>query len=403
MIPSTSASGAVAKEESLPRRDWILLPLISFLTIVLLMGFTEWIARRMFESSKTSYMSCMVINDHMTGTRGIPNSVCWEKAPESSLIEYRFNSCGHRAGVECGPKPAGTYRIVLMGSSIALGQHVQREKTFAARLPDELTERTGHTVELYNEGMGFGFTHTAALHFKEVLAAQPDLVLWVLTPMDISRGAEVVPRGNPDPGAGFGFPKKWWRRLQASLDSNSIEGAAAEMFNYSRTAYMLQHFLYQSQSATISAYLNAPDAEAGYLRVELSAAWRSSLRQFDEDAEDIERQAKSAGVPFAAAMIPGRAQAAMIGKGGWAAGFDPYKLNDELRSVIVSHGGIYIDILPDFRTLPNSERLYFAMDGHPNVKGSAVIASVLARELTSGAIPALRTDAPTWDVMKRGN
>ncbi len=290
-----------------------------------------------------------------------------------------------------------------MGSSVALGQHVQREKTFAALLPGELTERTGHTVELYNEGMGFGFTHRAALHLKEVLAAQPDLVLWVLTPLDISEGAEVVPRGNPDPGVGFGFPKKMWRRLHASFASHSIEGAAAEIFNYSRTAYMLQHFLYQSQSATISAYLKAPDAEAGYLRVELSAAWRSSLRQFDEDAENIERQAKSAGVPFAAAMIPGRAQAAMISKGEWVAGFDPYKLNDELRSVILSHGGIYIDILPDFRTLPNPERLYLAMDGHPNVKGSAVIASVLARELTSGAIPALRNAAPTQDAMKRGN
>jgi hypothetical protein len=393
MIVAASAPGT-AKKVSLPQRDWVLLPLISVLTIVFLMGFTELTARRMFASSKTSYMSCMVLDDPKSGTRGIPNSVCWEKAPESDLIEYRFNSCGHRAGAECGPKPAGTYRIVLMGSSVALGQHVRREKTFAALLPGELTKRTGQTVELYNEGMGFGFTHRAALHFDEVLAAHPDLVLWVLTPPDILRGTEIAARGNPDPGAGLSFPKKIWRRLQASLESKSIGEALAEVFSYSKTAYMLQHFLYQSQSTTISAFLQAPDAEAGYVKVEQSAAWRSALEQFDEDAGNIERQARSARVPFAAAMIPERAQAAMISKNEWPAGFDPYKLNDDLRSVIVSDGGIYIDILADFRTLPNPEGLYFAMDGHPNAKGSAAIASMLTTGLTEGAIPGLRTAIP---------
>jgi hypothetical protein len=391
----------VAEKQSLLRRDWVLLPFISVVSMVLLMASLEWVARRMFASSKTSYVSCMTL-DSATGTRGIPNSVCWEKPPEGSLIEYRFNSCGHRAGVECGPKPRGTYRIVLIGSSVALGQHVDQDKSFAALLPGQLTELTGRSVGLYNEGMGFGFSHRAALHFNEVLAAQPDLVLWVLTPLDISEGADIVPRGNPDPGVGFGFSTKWSRRLQASLASHSIEAAAATMFSYSKTSYMLQHFLYQSQSATISAYLAAPDDEAGYLKAELSAPWRNSLRQFGEDADNIERQANSAGVPFAATLVPGRAQAAMISKGEWPAGFNPYKLNDELRSVIVSHRGIYIDIVPDFRSVPNPERLYFAMDGHPNAGGSAVIASALAKELTSGAIPALRT-AQMQVAVKRGD
>jgi hypothetical protein len=403
MSPPASFSGA-AKEEPLPRRDWILLPLISCLTVVLLMGLTEWIARRMFASSKTNYMSCMVLDDPTTGSRGIPNSVCWEKAPESELVEYRFNSCGHRADFQCRPKPAGTYRVVLMGSSVALGQNVQFQSTFASLLPIELKKRTGRAVEVYNEGMGFGFTHRAALHFKEVLDAEPDLVLWVLTPPDISRGDEVAPRdSNPDPGAGYGFPKKMWRRLRASLASGSVEDAAAEIFNYSKTAYMLQHLLYESQSMTISAYLSAPDAEAGYLRSQLSARWLSSLRQFDEDAENIEGQARSAGVPLAAVMIPGRAQAAMISKGESVEGADPYKLNDELRAAIVGHGGNYIDILPDFRDLPNPERLYFTIDGHPNVEGNAVIASLLARELTSGAIPVLRTADSMRETLKRRN
>jgi hypothetical protein len=45
-----SQANAIApvSEEKLPRRDWILLPLIPLLTICLIFVFTEWIARRMF-------------------------------------------------------------------------------------------------------------------------------------------------------------------------------------------------------------------------------------------------------------------------------------------------------------------------------------------------------------------
>ena len=56
-------------------------------------------------------------------------------------------------------------------------------------------------------------------------------------------------------------------------------------------------------------------------------------------------------MPLVAALLPQRAQAAMISRSRWPAGFDPYKLDNELRSMVVSHGGTYVDILPDFRNI----------------------------------------------------
>jgi hypothetical protein len=153
---------------------------------------------------------------------------------------------------------------------------------------------------------------------------------------------------------------------------------------------MIQHFLYESQSETLESTFRAPDDEAGYLRAEPSTAWEGFLTRFESDAEDIEKQATSAGIPIAATLVPGRAQAAMISVGDWPTAFKPYKLNDELRSIIVSSGGTYVDILPDFRKVPNPERLYYPVDGHPNIQGNAAISSMLARELSSGAIPGLR-------------
>jgi hypothetical protein len=78
----------------------------------------------------------------------------------------------------------------------------------------------------------------------------------------------------------------------------------------------------------------------------------------------------------------------MISMGEWPAGYDPYKLDEELRSIITSHGGIYIDILPDLRNIPNPEQHYFPVDNHPDADGDAMISGMLAKELTGGAIPA---------------
>ena len=208
---------------------------------------------------------------------------------------------------------------------------------------------------------------------------------------DLSRGAEVVLQGNPDSGANLNFARRNWRRLRSAFVSRSFEPEAVRLFSYTKTAYMLQHFLYESQNETLESIVRAPDSEAGYLRAEPSATWQGFLRQFESDAEDVGKQAKSAGIHFAATLVPGRAQAAMISVGKWPAAYDPYKLNDELRSIVVSNGGSFIDILPDFRSLANPERLYFPVDGHPNVEGNAEICSMLAKEITGGAIPALRT------------
>jgi len=104
----------------------------------------------------------------------------------------------------------------------------------------------------------------------------------------------------------------------------------------------------------------------------------------------IENQAKAAGVPLVTVLVPDRAQAAMISMGEWPEGFDPYKLNNQVRSIVVSHGGIYVDIFAGFRTVPNPEQGYFLIDGHPNAQGHLLVSELLAQQLMSGVIPPLK-------------
>ena len=383
------------RERKLPLRDWLLLPILSLLTICFLAAVTESIARRMFSESKTDEEQSWVLNDPTTGVRGIPNSVCQVKIPESQLTEYKYNSCGHRAGMECGPRQPGAYRIVMTGSSFAMGLAVPREQTFAALLPQELSQRTGHKVELYNVGMGYRFAHSVALRFDDALAAKPDVILWAASPMDIEQSSFVVPASQASAGRGL------WIRVHEALGRESAwnkarslwEIASAGLFSHleaSRTVLMLQHFLYSSQSLYVSSYLRGGDEHSGFLKAEPSADWKNRLRQTDMDVANMQARASAAGIPFVTVLLPNRSQAAMISMGEWPAGYDPYKLEGELRSIVTSHGGIYIDILPDFRNIPNPERYYFPVDGHPDANGHAIIAGMLAKELARGAVPGLR-------------
>lgn len=372
MIPIRTSDLPKQRESKLPTKDWIILPVLSLATMIIIGLTTEAIAHRIFPKTTTEITDCLVY-DPSTGVRGKPNSICWEKLPESPLTEYKFNSCGHRAGYECGPKPAGAYRIVLTGSSIAMGARVQQDKTFASLLPPVLTHLAGHPVQIYNEGMSYGTPHDVLLRFPEIQAAKPDMILWVLTSRDVELSSELLPaKEEPKP--------------------KSLLRTIVDRAKDSRTAVLLLYYIYKSPTSYAKLHLLGAGAP-GYLRASFSPDWQNHLSEFDSYAAQIQEKANAAHIPFAAVFVPSRAHAAMLSMTDEPAGFDPYKLDREVRAIIEKHGGTYIDILPGFKSIPNSEQHYFPMDGHPDALGQAMISGLLARQLTGGAIPQLtRTD-----------
>jgi hypothetical protein len=424
---------ADARSPKLPRRDWVLLPVLSLLTISVAVLSTEFVARRLFLFTATApfIQNCMGPVDPAKGAWAVPNSVCQEKKYETQLVTYEFNGCGHRAGMECGAKrQPNVYRIVMVGSSYAMGYDMQWQGSLAALLPASLSRKTGRRVELYDEGMVTVFPHELTLRFDEVLAAKPDLILWVLTPLDIEKewppavesadGAiEVTASGAVDaarpsdaahrsgsarPGdapppidaaRSDGLLSTVWFHAKTAFTTKPVPEALADIWtrirsrlSESASGVLLLHFLYSSQSQYIHSYLMGND-EAGFLRAHRSAEWRRRLQRFEDDAADIQGRAGAAGVPVATVLVPNRAQAALISRGDWPKDIDPYALDRDLRAIIAQHGGTYLDILPGFRRMPNAEQYYFPVDNHLNARGHAVITSLLADALTVGAVPAL--------------
>jgi hypothetical protein len=406
-------------EATLPRRDWIVLPAVGILAILLLAYATESIARWLYPTFSEGLLDCYT-KDNPTGDTPVrPNSVCRERIAESKYtVEYRFNKLGHRAGTELLPKAPGSYRIVLIGSSMTMGLFVPREMTFAALLPTELSKETGRKVEVYNEAPGGKFrggtypTRDSVARFNEVLEAQPDLILWVITPWDaVNAGFEGAGKETSatatQPAVQEAAPPvvsgSSWDKIVAEI----TKGKFADRLNYrweqTRTSIVLKHLLLKSDSQDqyVSSYLRNEDF-AGFLKAAPGPKWQKELDSFDQDVTQIEDKARAAGVPFAAVLVPNRAQAAMISMGKWPKGYDPYGLDAELKKIVESDGGIYLEILADYRAIPNPEQNYYPVDGHPDANGHAMISDFLVKELTNGAVPALKIADQSQTAMERG-
>lgn len=374
----------------LARRDWILLPLLGLLTIGILLVSMEAIARRRFASIGNLGRSCLV-NDPVTGVHARPNCVASEKNPDTPLVEYRFNSCGHRTSLQCGVKPEGTYRIVMIGTSTPMGYNVAESKSFATLLPVELSHLAGRKVDLYNEGLVRNSPRFMASNFEQILVARPDLLLWVVTPFDLE-GKIPEPEAAVAAQTSTSSPLlKRWERMKEAFDTQRDK--ILVIWNRHDTSSLINHYLYESKSLYVKSSLREPDEKVGFLKSIPSAEWQHNLRMFDINVGDVAQHAKAADLPLVIVLVPTRQDVAMLSIGEWPAGYDPNKLDSELRSIVTAHGATYIDILPYFRTIPNPEQYYFAFDGHPDENGHALISGMLTLELTSGVVPALRSDA----------
>lgn len=386
--------------------DWVLMPAISFLTVFVLLVPTEFVARKIYYESNTISFDCLVTHDSKNGIHAIPNSFCTEKTYESVPVHFYFNSCGNRADADCAPKAPGTYRIVLLGTSVAYGLRAEYGQTYAALLPKELTQKTGRKVELYDEGIMFGTPRLYDMRFKYILAAQPDLILWTITKFDIEHVSNVTGTAEFQNHAdrvgpvrksvagglvATGFLSRligFCRGLSRVPPGIAWTRTVEEINKKSRTLFMLKHFLYQSQSEYVSHSLTAGE-EAAFLRVKPSPTWQDDLRQFDRYTADIEEKAKAAGVPLVVTVVPERAAAAMISMDRWPAGYDPYLFGEQVRTVVERHGGTYIDLLHGYRHIPNPEQYWFPVDKHPTAAGNAILSELLAKGLTNGSVPAL--------------
>ena len=375
-----------------PARPTIVLPLIALLTLVLIGVPTEIVARLLFSETPIGARSCLILNDSSTGVRGVPNSQCTERTYESEWVQYKFNSCGHRAAMECGHKRPGTFRIVMVGSSIAHGYTVPFDKSFGALLPQLLSKETGRDIELYNQGMPWGTPRGVYLRFNEALAEQPDLLLWTVTPWDIFYVDLTVPETHAAAAPKTAVGSSTWDRLMARVFRNPDLSRLSWVS--SRAVFMLQHILYKSDSIYLSHSLSTTDEYASSLKDKPGKEWQNKLDKFGNYVAEMTARAKAADVPFVFTALPRHAQVVMIARGVAPPGVNPYSFGDQIKAVVEQNGGTYIDTLQQFRNVPDVNRAFYPVDQHMTVLGHQLIAQMIATGLTQGANPVIAPAQP---------
>jgi hypothetical protein len=357
--------------ERLPRRDWLILPLLSLLTVLLIIGAAEIVTRAFW--AERVWDSCS-IPDKALHYRYKPNCVARVKGAEGPWVENAYNECGFRTAEHCGPKVANEFRVAVVGASISAGYLVPYPETFAARTTALLGELCHVPVDFQNLGVPGADMQTVPAHLDAALSLHPDLILMALSAHDIEVVHDQSATASEEPR----IVRNQW-----------VEAArqVAIQLRQSRAVLVAQHFLYQNLDAYLPLYLSHGD-EADFLRSPLSPPWKARLSVFDREVAEIASRSRAVGVPFMLMYVPLRPQALLMQWKHKPADIDPTWLGRALGEIAQRNGAAYLDLTETIGERPDMIDLYFPVDSHPNAAASAIIADSLARALLAEA-PAL--------------
>ena len=357
----------LAPEETLPRRDVWLLPLVVILVVVVVLGASELVARRLFP--ERGRFSC----GQEAGSGGHhfkANCVMHYKNPEGPDVEYRFNECGYRSGAPCGPKAPGTLRVVLMGTSVTMGLYVPEDQTLAARIEKTLGGVCRRRLEVENLGAIVDMASQPEV-VDEAIGLSPDVVVLTVSPYDVEESPPAN-ESKPQPLTISAKSKDYWRRLKLRIRNSSFVLAAVH-FSLLNEQILYHVFLGNGASRDLMSSPPTPGGDRMY-------------SDFSAILGRMMPKLRSAGIPVVVVAVPNRAAAAMVSNHSRVEGIDPWLFGRRISEIARQQGALPVDVTSRFATSPHAERLFYAVDNHPKGAAHALIADALLEHLTSGSI-----------------
>jgi hypothetical protein len=363
----------------LPRRDLWLLPLISILTVAVLLCASEVVARYAWPEA----LQCTCVGPDGSRDR---NCTAYAKTAEGSSIAYHFNECGYRTMESCGAKPPNSVRFVVLGTSVAEGWAVSYENTFSVRAARSLSAVFGRPVEFQNMGSLLFPLRSTADFIPKALELQADAILLVLTPYDLNRldpnfhlGADpgnLQAAPSPVPQPGFSF--------RAALQRVRLTTRK------SRAVLVIQHYLLRDETTTIDLYRSYNDPNDA-LHQQWSKVCDRRFAEFESMLDKVAGRLRGSRCPFFVVLVPSRIQAALMVSGAQIPGVDPYALFHRMRLAATSRGLGFVDVSPEFSQARFTPDLYYPVDSHPAAKANELVAQAVIRSFGHGRMPGLQT------------
>ena len=325
---------------------------------------------------------------HQPGVSG------WVRTDEFTSF-VKFNTQGLRGPVVAIPKPANTFRALVLGDSVVEGAQVAEDATMAGRLRTELQSLAGgKRVETVNAGVaGFGTGQQLLFLEREGMAYQPDLIVLVFTiandPADNSLAvaqrwklaAERRPffllHGETLELQSFQAPPpEQWSGLRTFLRNNSVVFTTLELWWIGKTVARAQGSVVPPLDAEKEVYLN-----------ELGDDWRQAWDVTEALLARVQATANAADVPLLVVLSPSEWQVyddlwpKLVGNGDQARRrFSPAAPIDRLTEIASRHNIALLDLRPTFRAEVEAggPPVIFRKDGHWTEHGHEVAARAVA-------------------------
>lgn len=283
------------------------------------------------------------------------------------------NSHGYRDDEIPLKKPAGTYRILVLGDSVSFGHGVDGNETYAEQLEDLLTTHE-HPVDVINTGVPGNSPFQEFVDLDRGLAFEPDAVVYQFTLNDIVEPYWILKRLG---GAGIDYhgvrEVSYIDRL-LTLHSRAY-GFLKEMFIRLRfgdpTGENIADIAKQRELFSIASLSADPDAPR------FQSAWDEAFHWIGKMASAC----RSRGIPFLIVAVPMDFQLAQR---------PDEVVQRRLESFASQHGIPYIDFLRVLQekllSFPSGSakkfwNLYFVDGAHPSMKGHHFIAETLLGQI----------------------
>lgn len=290
----------------------------------------------------------------------------------------RTNNRGLRDDEVTVPKPAGVFRILLLGDSMTAGLEVERQETFEAVCEARL--RAHGRVEVVNAGVrGYNIDNILGFLQLEGLSYQPDVVVYLFVDNDLT-GEDLYRPTHSDLSRGF-----------------TLRGALGRLAAYSHIAFHLELAREKLALRTFAKRHRCGEGRAGMSHgmLELVSADRFDTgHAFRCTARRIARMAELCAQHGAVLLLAGMPQREVVDpnlQAWYAARLRPQGVNPNfdrvggyLDWVAKRHGIERFDPVPAFRgEMTPGGSFWFYMDSHLNAPGHRLLGQLLAAHLES--------------------
>lgn len=353
----------------IPNRDWILLPGLAVMTVVVLLVVAEGLARVGWPEDIRD--RCIAAPEN---GRPKPNCMASIKTAEGPWVEARYNECGYRATGPCAPPPQGTARIAVIGSSTSFGYLVPFDHAWSVEAGRTITATCKRPIDVQSlipitpDQGGFETNlGIIASRLPDAVALHPQMVALVVAPMDLFN----LPEGDFDPTA-----SKQLSNEPADPPTGLVEYTKS-LLSGSRAATVLQHYMFRNEKTYTAAYLRHGD-RADFLRSPLSPQWKQRLAYLDSIVAYLSNQLKPAGVPLLLVYAPQQAQAYIIADAMELPGVEAETLDRAISGIAEHHGVIFADGADAFRGVKDVPDFFYQADGHLNAEGQTLLGHTAA-------------------------